>query len=465
MSDSGHLPPPPASWSPARRVARAVSAPVERFLAVEASSGMLLLAVALIALVWANSPWSGAYEALWSTPLGFSAGGLSFVRDLRWWVNDGLMTVFFFVVGLEIRREVYQGELSELRRAALPVAAAIGGMILPALIYTALNLGRPSMTGWAVPVATDIAFAVGVLALLGNRVPPALRVLLLALAVVDDVGAILVIALFYAHGVNVVGLAVAALGILAIRGMQGFGVRSALAYVAPAIVVWAGAYAGGVHPSLAGVVVGVLTPAVAWWGPQRFAVTAEQAGRDVGLALDGDGLDIHVHLDLVRTAVDEAVSPVERLERALHGWVAYGIMPLFALANAGVALGSAQLSGDGWRVFLGIAVGLVVGKPIGVIVASRLATATGAAVAPRGVSWSQVSVVGLVAGIGFTMALFVAQLAFPPGPLLETAKLAILTGSGMAGIVGYLVGRVRLQGGVGDGGARSAAEAEASTEV
>ncbi|MDP2306835.1 MAG: Na+/H+ antiporter NhaA [Pseudomonadota bacterium] len=438
---------------------------MDRFLAVEAASGIVLLVAAAAALVWANTPAAALYEALWNTPLGLTLGPVSFERDLRWWVNDGLMTVFFFVVGLEIRREMHAGELSDLRRAALPLAAAVGGMLVPAAIYAALNAGRATSVGWGVPMATDIAFAVGVLALLGDRVPPALRVLLLALAVIDDLGAILVIAIFYSGGVDLLALGAAGAGLAGILVLQLFGVRTIAAYVPLALVAWGATYASGVHPTIAGVLVGLLTPVRAWLGADRFADTAEAAARGVRDAAGAGITHIHEHLDAVARATREAVSPVERLEHALHGWVAWFVMPLFAFANAGVSLGSLSLAGDGWRVFVGIVAGLVIGKAVGVYGAARAATALGAATLPRGVRWADVTVVGGVAGIGFTMALFVAQLAFPPGPALETAKLAILAASGVAGVAGYALGRLVLGVGRRSEGAATNAEAEASTEM
>ena len=459
------LPAPPGVWFPAHRLTTAFHAPINRFLAVEASSGLLLLAAALLALALANSPLHAAVEAVWAAPLGVQLGGLSFVRELRWWVNDGLMTIFFFVVGLEIRREVHGGELSELRRAALPLAAALGGMALPALIYLALNHGRATAAGWGVPMATDIAFAVGVLALLGKRVAPALRVLLLALAVIDDLGAILVIALFYTAGVQLWALAVAATGLFGVRLLQGIGARSAGLYLLPALVAWGGTYAAGVHPTIAGVALGLLTPMDAWLGPARFAETAEQAAADVRAALAAGDSDIQRPLSRIALAAREAVAPVERLQHALHGAVAFGIMPLFALANAGVPLGSADLSGDGARVFWGIALGLVVGKAVGIFGLSRLAAAAGLAATPRGLPWSHISVVAVVGGIGFTMALFVAGLAFPPGPTLETAKLAVLCASLCAGVLGLAAGRLLLPEAPLPDAAKTEEEAETSTEV
>lgn len=424
----------------------------------------MLLVAAVIALVLANSPWSGAYEAFWGTPLGLNLGPWAFERDLRWWVNDGLMAIFFFVVGLEIRREIHRGELSELRRAALPLAAALGGMLIPATIYLALNAGQPTAAGWGVPMATDIAFAVGVLALLGDRVSPALRILLLSLAVIDDLGAILVIAIFYSEGVQLGALGLAGVGLAAILLMQAFGVRAPLLYLPPALLAWAGTYAAGVHPTIAGVVVGMLTPVRAWLAPERVAEAAEATARSVRAGEVSGEADLHAKVGSLQHAAREAVSPVERLQHGLHGWVAYGVMPVFALANAGVALGDADLAGE-WRVFAGVFFGLLVGEPLGVLLVSRVAVASGLAAAPRGVGWSQVAVVGLVAGIGFTMALFIAQLAFPPGPALETAKLGILAASLCAGVVGFAVGRVVLRPSREPGAARTVAEAESRTEA
>lgn len=455
---------PPGAWGPARRLWQRARAPVERFLAIEAASGVILLAAASVALILANSPLTDLYAALWHTPLGFSIGSWSFAADLHFWINDVLMTLFFFVVGLEIRREIHQGELSELRRAALPVVAALGGMIAPALIYAALNRGRPTSAGWGVPVATDIAFAVGVLVLLGKRVLPALRILLLALAVIDDVGAIVVIALFYSGQMNAAGLVLAGAGGLGIVGLQVFGVRSPWFYLLPGLVMWMGAHEAGVHPTLVGVVVGLMTPVRAWLGVERFLLSAEASV--VGFREKGtlDEQALLPHLDQLEVARREAVAPVHRLQHALHGWVAFLIMPLFALANAGVPLGSATLEGDGMRVFLGVSLGLIVGKPLGITSMSWLMRRAGVVLLPTGVGWSQVLLVGAVGGIGFTMSLFIAQLAFESGPMLETAKLAIICGSVGAALVSALLGRVVLSVPFAPGAARSEAEAEASTE-
>jgi NhaA family Na+:H+ antiporter len=407
---------------------RLAGRPLERFLRVEAASGIVLLLSAAVALLWASSPYAHSYMALWHMPVGLRFAAFTFERTLEWIVNDGLMVIFFFVVGLEIRREIDHGELSEWRRAALPVAAALGGMLAPAAIYLAIA-GRPELrSGWGVPMATDIAFAVGVLTLLGKRVPPALRVLLLALAVIDDLGAIIVIAAFYSQGVAFMGLLVAALGLASVLLLQSFGVRAKLAYVLPAFVIWGGVYAAGIHPTIAGVIIGLVTPVRAW--PGR-----------------------------------ETVSPAEGLIEALHPWVAFGIMPVFALANAGVSVSIAALDAAAWQAALGVALGLIVGKPIGVLLAIWLMVRSKLGVLPRGLHLRHLIVLGLVAGIGFTMALFVAQLAFVDLQLLAAAKIGVLCASGVAAVLALGVGFLVLAPTREPGAARTVDEAERSTEL
>jgi Na+:H+ antiporter, NhaA family len=428
---------PEKPHSPARRpllrLARLVARPLERFLKIQAASGMVLLVAAAVALAVANSPWSEAFRQFWQTPLRLGIAGFSFERPLEWFINDGLMVAFFFVVGLEIRREIYDGELAEWRRAALPAAAALGGMLMPAAIYLALVRAPEGRAGWGVPMATDIAFAVGLLALLGKRVPAALRVLLLALAVIDDLGAIVVIALFYSSGVKLVGLLVALGGFVGILLMQRIGVRMKLAYVAPAVLAWAGVYAAGVHPTIAGVIVGMLTPVHA--GPM----------------LEG--------------GVAQASSPAQDLIRGLHPWVAFGIMPLFALVNAGVSMRGLSLDAATSTTALGVAVALVLGKPLGVLIATWLCVRSGLGALPLGIGGRQLLVLGAVAGVGFTMSLFVAQLAFADARLLAAAKLGILSGSALAGALALLLGRILLTATHVPGAALTVEQAESSTEA
>ena len=380
---------------------------MRRVLAFEAASGLLLIAAAAVALIWANSSAAGSYGALWHANLGLRVGSFVFERSLEWFVNDVLMAVFFFVVGIEIRKEVHDGQLSDLRRAALPLVGALGGMAAPALIYLALAGSPETHHGWGIPMATDIAFALGVLVLLGKRIPASLRVLLLAVAVIDDLGAILVIAIFYSSGIAVSGLMWAALGLLAIMTLRALGVRSIPVYIAPGVLVWAGVYAAGVHPTIAGVLVGLLTPVVAWPGVEQE-------------------------------------SPADFIEHALKPWVSYAIMPIFALANAGVNLSGLSLSGGGAKVSVAVVVALLLGKPLGIVLSSALALWGKLAVLPNGLSTRHLLVLGIAAGIGFTMSLFIAQLAFEDPTLLGAAKLGVLVASALAMVIGLLAGRVLL---------------------
>lgn len=438
---------PPEAWGALRRLMRRAGRPLDRFLGIEAASGLLLLGAAVLALLWANSPWAESYARFWHTPVGVRGGSFVFERSLEWVVNDGLMVIFFFVVGLEIRREIHSGELSDWRRAALPAAAAAGGMIVPAALFLAFAGAPDTRSGWGVPMATDIAFAMAVLSLLGNRVPGALRVLLLALAVLDDLGAILVIALFYSSGLSVGGFAVAALGVAIIYAMQRSGVRAKLAYVAPAIVAWAGIYAAGIHPTIAGVLVGFLTPVRTWLGPGGFvrAVRGDlERLHDEEAPLPSREVAQRVrHVDV---ASREALSPADSLIETLHPWVAFGIMPVFALANAGVSLDGVGLgTGASSSVALGTALGLLIGKPLGILLASWLVLRVGLSTLPAGLTMRHLVVLGLVAGVGFTMALFIAQLAFVDPAHLAAAKLAVLVSSALAGALALAVGRRLLR--------------------
>jgi Na+:H+ antiporter, NhaA family len=457
---------PPEAWEPLRRFMRAAGRPLERFLRIEAASGLLLLVAAAVALAWANSPWSDGYARFWHAPLGVRVGDFVFERPLEWVVNDGLMVIFFFVVGLEIRREIHCGELSEWRRASLPAAAALGGMLAPAGLYLLFADGREMRAGWGIPMATDIAFAVGILTLLGKRVPAALRVLLLALAVIDDLGAIVIIALFYSSGVALSGLLVAAAGFGVIWLMQRIGVRAKLAYVPPALVAWGGIYAAGIHPTIAGVIVGLMTPVHAWLGPDGFVVGVR---KELDHLVDVSPSSLSAHelassLHHVDRARREAMSPAESLIETLHPWVAFVIMPVFALANAGVVLKGPPLPPASWQVAAAVAVGLVLGKPAGVLMACALAVKTGIARLPTGVTPRHLVVLGTVAGVGFTMALFIAQLAFVDVQLLAAAKSGVILASATAAVLALVLGRILLRTSAAAGAAQTADEAEASTD-
>lgn len=439
---------PPETWAPAHRAARRWARPLSHYLHVEATSGVVLLLAAAVALIWANSPWRASYEHLWHTPIGLTLGSFTFSHPLHFWINDVLMVLFFFVAGMEIRREIHEGELSEIQRAALPAVAAIGGMLAPAAIYIAFASGTTVSGGWGTPMATDIAFAVGIFALLGKRVPAGLRVLLLALAIIDDIGAIIVIAVFFSTDFAASGLLVAAAGIATIFAMQRLGVRRALAYFPAGLIVWAGMYKSGVHPTIAGVIVGMLTPARSWYGERGFASVARKAIDDFATKVHDHAAahDLVAPLSRIEAAQREALPPIVRLTANLHPWVAFGIMPIFALANAGVDLSQVNFSYPSANVLaLGIALGLFLGKPLGIVGACWLSVKAGLCTLPRGVDLKGIAVVGLAGGIGFTMAIFIAGLAFPDPGHLGVAKLAVLLGSGAAGVGALLVGRFALK--------------------
>lgn len=426
----------------AQLLAEAALLKLERFAHIEATSGIVLLLAAVVALVWANSSFSHTYHDLWHTQLGITLGSLAFTQSLHFWINDGLMTLFFLVVGMEIRSEIHEGALSTIKHAALPLAAAIGGVLVPALIYLGLNHDPVRQFGWAIPTATDIAFAVGVLALLGKSIPGNVRVFLLALAVIDDIIAVLVIAFFYSGGLEYAGFLVAGLGMLMILGLHRIGAGSAYAYILPSSIVWIGLLMTGAHPSLAGVVLGLMTPVLTL--PMREQPIALLSRISQELAGGNSGSSKHQlaqPLKKLRLANREMLPPVARVQMALHPWVAYGVMPIFALANAGVTFDGVNLdAGSAELVMLGIVLALVCGKPIGVISVSWLMVRLGLCNLPPQVSWRGVCLVGALAGIGFTMSIFVAMMAFGDENLLATAKLGVLLGSVIAAVCGLIFG-------------------------
>ena len=425
-------------------VVERVTAPLHRFMRAAPAGGLVLLACAAIAMTWANSAWAHSYHAVWETPITLGVASLGTTLTLRVVINDGLMAVFFFLVGLEIKREVLVGELATLRQAALPVTAALGGMVVPALLFVALNVRGPGSAGWGIPMATDIAFALGVLALLGDRVPSSLRVFLSALAIADDMGAVLVIALFYSGGVAW-GALLAAAALLALSaGANAAGVRAPWAYAVIGLALWVAVLLSGIHATVAGVLLALTIPSRTRIDEGAFLRGAHDALRDFHDARDPERtvLSNRAHqaaLHHLEELTEQAQAPLARLEHGLQGVVTFGIMPLFALANAGVPLhGAGTLIGK--PVALGVLLGLVLGKPIGISIAAWGAVKLGFASRPVGVSWRLIHGVSWLGGIGFTMSLFIAGLAFGgAAPMLTAAKLGTFLASILAGTVGWLL--------------------------
>lgn len=418
--------------------------PFRSFVAEHVSGGILLLAATVAAIAWANSPWAAGYNRLWDTEATIMIGTLTESHSLRDWINDGLMALFFFVVGLEIKREILVGELSTRRGATLPIAAALGGMVVPALLYLVFNRGGLGADGWAIPMATDIAFALGVLAVLGDRVPQGARIFLTALAIIDDIGAVLVIALVYTGGVEGRALLAAAVLLLALVGLNRAGVHYPMAYAILGIGVWLAISASGVHATIAGVLVALTIPVRTWIHPAELVADGRRLLDDLA-ATSGSGRSVlsnerqQTIIHRLGRATTGAEPPLQRLEHGLNPWVAYAIVPLFALANAGVALPADLGAAATDPVLLGIVVGLVVGKPFGIVIATWLVVRWRLTELPAGVRWRQVIGIGWLGGIGFTMSLFITGLAFPGGELAEAAKLGILAGSLLAAAAGLLL--------------------------
>jgi NhaA family Na+:H+ antiporter len=416
--------------------------PFRQFAALESSGGLLLISCIIVALLWANSPWSASYFHLWHIPLTFGFAGRTYAEPLHFWINDALMAVFFLVVGLEMKRELLIGELASWQRAALPVAAAIGGMALPALIYFAFNRSGPGAAGWGIPMATDIAFALGILTLLGKRAPPSLRVFLAALAIADDLGAVLVIALFYTETISGISLAIAAAFFVFLIILNRAGARHPLWYFIPGLGLWLAFLESGIHPTVAGVLLATTIPARTPIDGKAFLHGIEGILQTFGRSdISGKFINAdankHAALQALEKHCEQAESPMLRFEHALAPWITYLIMPVFALANAGVTFGEVSFRALGNPVSLGIIGGLVLGKPIGIFLFCLLVTQLKWAALPNGVNWRHILGVGCLAGIGFTMSLFVANLAFVEGTALET--LAILVASLVSGLAGAVI--------------------------
>ena len=410
--------------------------PIKHYLHIEAAGGIVLLLATITALILGNSPWAEAYHHFWQLPLGLTVGDWRIEYSLEHWINDGLMVLFFFLIGLEVKYELILGELRDSRQAILPIMAALGGMIVPAGIYLAIQHDGSAARGWGIPMATDIAFVVGCMAVLGKRVPHGLRVMLLTLAIADDIGAILVIAAGYSTGVDFTALAWAAGGLLTIAALARLGVRTFLPYIVVGICVWYAFLVSGVHATLAGVLIGLMTPARHYLGPEVFReflnssatlITAEDTPEQRCLLEEANRL---------RQVARETISPLAYLQSLLHPWITFIVLPIFALANAGVAIDAGQLVSG---ISIAVILGLFIGKPLGILIFSWLSIKAGIALLPAKTTWRTLAGGSCLAGIGFTMALFIANLAMNDALYLDQAKLGVLAGSLASAILGMLL--------------------------
>ncbi|MFW6074401.1 MAG: Na+/H+ antiporter NhaA [Chloroflexota bacterium] len=424
-------------------------APFRQFAQTEASGGILLILAAILAMMWANAPWDLNYDDFWHTYIGIEAGPFALEETLQHWINDGLMVIFFFVVGLEIKREILVGELASARKAMLPVAGAFGGAVVPAGIYLVFNAGTNAQDGWGIPMATDIAFSLGVLALLGSRVPLALKVFLTAFAIVDDIIAVLVIALFYTSSIEMSYLILGA-GVLLILALANIlHVNSLLVYSVLGVVLWLAFLQSGVHATIAGVLLAFTIPARTRIDTESFiAEMRESLDQFVAAASPGESIltnpEHQSSLHKLQDAIEEVESPMAKLEHALHPWTSFVIIPIFALANAGVYLGDMGFGALTSPIALGVALGLIFGKQLGITLLTWIAVRFGLTDLPSGIGWSHIYGAATLGGIGFTMSLFIGGLAFESDDTLNFAKVGILGGSLISGLVGYGVLRVLL---------------------
>jgi NhaA family Na+:H+ antiporter len=417
--------------------------PIQAFFQLQAASGIVLLLNAVLALVWANSAYAESYFNLWEQKITFDFGILTLSKTLSHWINDGLMAIFFFVVGLEIKRELLIGELSDIKRAMLAVVGAVGGMVVPAAIYAYWNAGLPSLRGWGIPMATDIAFAIGVITILGSRAPLALKVFITAVAIVDDLGAVLVIAIFYTADLATQPLIVAAVAMGVLTLFNRMNVRSPWPYILVGVVLWIAVLKSGVHATVAGVLLAFTIPANRTMDAPSFLEKARrylaEFAEDLKPGQSAPTEDQRDAVHALEKAAEGLQAPLARLEHGLHPWVAYFIMPVFALANAGVSF----QGGDGGLfdspITVGIIAGLLFGKQIGILFFAWITMKMGITAMPDGVNWRQMWGVSLLAGIGFTMSLFIANLAFESRAMLVDAKIGILAASLIAGVGGAIV--------------------------
>src|SRR3984957_7726163 len=416
-------------------VTRAVIIPIQQFIHIQGISSIVLLAAAVIALVWANSPWSDSYHHLWEMNLAVSKLRLS----VHEWVNDALMAIFFFLVGMEIKHEIVHGELADPRRAALPIFAALGGMIVPALLYAVLNRGGDGQAGWGIPMATDIAFSLGVLGMM-KGIPPELKVFLLTLAIADDIGAITVIAVFYSGSLDIAALVAGVVMLGGILVLLRVGISQPILYVLLAVGFWAAILRSGIHATIAGVILGFVVPTTATFSLNGFQeMGSDMVTRFREALAGGDTKAAKNLLGRFEVLVQQTESAAERLTRRLNDWVSFLVLPLFALANAGGTF-SGSIARDllTGRIAWGILIGLVLGKPLGILGFSKLAVSCRLAQLPSAVSWRQVGGVGMLAGIGFTVSIFISSLAFENDALVAQAKAAVLAALLISGVLGFL---------------------------
>jgi len=419
--------------------------PINEFLHQEASGGILLMICTVIALIWANTAWSHSYHDLWQTHLVVSLGNLlTLDYSIHHWINDGLMVIFFFTVGLEIKREFLVGELSSAQKASLPIAGALGGMIAPALLYTVFNSGTEGANGWGIPMATDIAFVVGIMALLGPRVPITLKIFVLALAIADDIGAVMVIAVFYTAEISASALIIAAIFLALLVLLNRLGTKSLIPYAVLGLILWLAFLQSGIHATIAGVLLAFTIPASSRYDTNKFSEKVRQlishfdsTGDEWKNVLNNSERQHDVLA--IEESCEKVLTPLQRFEHGLHPWVSFFIIPVFALANAGVTLAdmdilNALLS----PVSLGIIIGLFIGKQIGIFAFSFLAVKLKLSSLPEGVNWKNLYGAGILAGIGFTMSLFIAGLAFNDPALLDLSKIGVLSGSLVSGIIGFV---------------------------
>jgi len=409
--------------------------PFVRFAEMEAAGSILLLVSTATALVWANSPWEASYHAIWNTPAFIGFGRFSLSESRHLWVNDGLMSIFFFLVGLEIKREILVGDLSSFKQAAFPLISALGGSLIPALIYMSVNLEQTSQRGWGIPMATDIAFALGILTLLGDRVPLPLKVFVTALAIVDDLLAVLVIAIFYTSQIHFFSLVTAGAGVAVSIAANLLGIRRPMIYALVGVCIWFAVLKSGLHATVAGVILALTIPARTSIDRNRFLVEGSSLLERFAAARSGSNEE-HAVITRLEKQCEMFESPLHRIEHRLQPWVSFLVMPLFAFANAGVhLLGKVTLAAT-HPVALGVALGLLIGKPIGIFAFGWCSVKAKIAVCPANVSWRQIFGAGWLCGIGFTMSLFIATLAFSDGWMLDVAKIGTLGASVIAGLGG-----------------------------